>query len=194
MIRYATLLVLLLGCSLLHAEEPQDHAKMRKEIQKQLELIQPGQEHADLKKLAGQWDVTMVMGSRDLDFNGSATASMILGDRFLVVDGSGKPSGRDSAFRYTIGFDRRHNEYVITLRDTAGTYPVHARGKAMKDSIRMVGKDNDPRMSAMGLTKKFAFQFDVRSDNEFAIETIYIDTRTSDEKDRPAFQYVFKRR
>ena len=169
-------------------------ATQRAEMMRQMQLIGPGPEHRELKSLAGSWDVKMFRGNSDLGFNGSATASMILGDRFLVIDGRGTPSGRNTEFRYTIGFDRRHDQYVILCLDTSGTYPVTARGKASESGIRLRGTDDDPMMKKMGYgEKKFAFDLDIQGDAEFTIETIYIDTRTEPEKLRPAFRYVFKR-
>ena len=169
-------------------------ADQRAEMMRQIQLIGPGPEHKKLKSLVGSWDVTMLRGTNDLGFKGSAKASMILGDRFLVIDGKGTPSGRVAEFRYTIGFDRRHDEYVILCLDTSGTYPVTARGGATESGIRLLGTDDDPVMKKMGYgEKKFAFDLNIQGDEEFFIETIYIDTRTEPEKLRPAFRYVFKR-
>lgn len=166
---------------------------MREEFARLQKLAQPGEEHAQLKKLVGSWRVSMKTGEKSWGFDGEADSSMILRDRFLVIDGHGKTGNRESAFRYTIGFDRRHDEYVIILMDTAGTYHVTARGKPSEQGIRMIGTDDDPQMKKMGLVKKFAFDLDIKGDDEFSITTMYIDTRTKDEKLRPAFTHIFAR-
>ena len=77
--------------------------------------------------------------------------------------------------------------------DSTGTYPVSARGKPTDNGIRMFGTDDDPHMKKLGYVKRFAFDLNIKGDDEFSITTIYIDTRTKDEKLRPAFRYVFTR-
>ena len=165
----------------------------RDEYARLLKLAQAGEEHAELKTLVGSWKVTMTMGDRDLGFAGTAEAETILGDRFFVVDGKGMIAKRESAFRYTIGFDRRHDEYVIIVFDTSGTYPVTARGKKSDGTIRMFGTDDDPNMKKMGFEKKFALDLTIKNKDDFSITTIFIDTRTKDEKLQPAFTYHFTR-
>ena len=194
--RYSMLSVLLVFMfSAAPAQQPGPTRQQQAEMMRQLKLVGPGPEHKELKGLVGNWTVSMLTGDADMGFDGSANATMILGDRFLVVDAKGAPGGRDVAFRYTIGFDRRHDEYVIQNLDTTGTYPVSARGKANEGVIRMLGTDDDPMMKAMGYgQKKFAFELKITDENEFSIETIYIDTRTDPEKFRPAFRYVFQRK
>jgi hypothetical protein len=164
------------------------------EMQKLLELTKPSAEHLRLKKLAGAWGVSMKAGGQDAGFQGSAESGMILGDRFLVIDGQGKSGGQDMGFRYTLGFDRRHGEFTIELLDTTGTYPVFARGKATDEGCRTFGTDDDPYMKKLGLTKKFVFDLHIKSDDEFTLATLFVDTRTKEEKLLPAFEYVFKRK
>ena len=178
---------------ILLAEDEQAKQKQREEFARLRILAEPGEEHAQLKKWVGSWKVSMLAGEKDMGFDGTAKASMILGDRFLVIDGKGKTGNKESAFRYTIGFDRRHNEYVIILMDSTGTYHVSARGKPTESGIRMFGTDDDPHMKKLGFAKKFAFDLNIKGEDEFSITTIYIDTRTKDEKLRPAFRYVFTR-
>ncbi len=178
--------------TLLAQDEP-TKGKQREEFARLRMLSQPGDEHVQLKGLVGSWKVSMKADGKDTGFNGTAKAETILGDRFLVIDGQGKTGNRESAFRYTLGFDRRHDEYVIILMDSTGTYHVSARGKPTENGIRMFGTDDDPHMKKMGFVKKFAFDLDIKAPDEFSITTIFIDTRTKEEKLRPAFQYVFSR-
>ena len=165
----------------------------REEFARLRQLALPGEEHARLQQLTGSWKVSMQAGDTNWDFDGTAEASMILGGRFLVIDGKGKTGNRASAFRYTVGFDRRHDEFVLILMDTAGTYHVTARGKPIGNAIRMFGTDDDPQMKKMGLVKKFGFDLEIKNADEFSITTIFVDTRTDEETLRPAFAHVFTR-
>ena len=155
-------------------------------------LAKPGKEHAELKSFVGNWSVQMTAGKKTMG-TGTAQASSLLGDRFLVLDGRLSVESKASEFRFTIGFDRRNEEYELTLMDTAGTYSVSARGKRVDNRIRVFGTDNDPFMKKMGIDKKFAFDLELLGKDKFSITTIYVDNRTPEEKLIPAFQYVFLR-
>jgi hypothetical protein len=195
MLRWITTFSLLIvPAGMLSAQDQPAAKQQAQELAKLREQAEPGQQHARLKKLAGSWNVAMKAGGRDAGFVGSATAEMILGDRFLVIDGQGNAQGQESAFRYNIGFDRRHEEFIILAMDTTGTYPVSARGKPTETGSRMFGTDDDPHMKKLGFVKKFAFDLEIKSDDEFSIFTLWVDTRTKEEKLLPAFQYVFTRK
>jgi len=192
-LRFTLLFAMALQTTSLFAEDETNRQEARKEFARLQKLAQAGEEHAELKALVGSWKVTMTMGENDVGFAGTAQAETILGDRFFVVDGEGLIGKRKSAFRYTIGFDRRHDEYIIIVMDTSGTYPVSARGKRGEGAIRMFGTDDDPNMKRMGLKKKFAIDLRIKGSDEFSITTHWIDTRTKEEKLRPAFTYHFSR-
>ena len=170
-----------------------DDAKAREDFKRLVELAKPGPEHKQLKTLTGQWKASILMRDKDTGFVGTAIASTILDDRFLVIDGTGSTGNRKSAFRYTIGFDRRNSEYVIILMDTSGTYHVTGRGKPTEGSIQVFGTDNDPHMKSLGFEKKFGFELEIKSADEFSITTIFVDNRTKEEKLMPTFRHVFTR-
>ena len=190
------LFILAIACAAtsttLFAQDTQKQEAARREMLKQLELTKPGQEHAELKNLAGDWNVLMIVGGRQIGA-GTAQAATIIGDRFFVLDGELETRQKTTQFRFTIGYDRRNSEYEITLFDSAGTYSVSARGKREQNTIRMIGTDNDPFMKKKGFDKKFAFDLKLVSEDEFSIATIYIDNRTKTEKFIPSFEYQFKR-
>ena len=192
MFRALTVITLLVAPSFTIAQSP-DQAKAKEDFKRLMELAKPGPEHEQLKTLTGNWNVEMLMRGKDTGFAGTATVATILEDRFLVIDGTGKTGKRKNAFRYTVGFDRRNSEYVIILMDTSGTYHVTGRGKPVEGGIRVFGKDNDPHMKSLGFEKKFGFELDIRSPDEFSITTIFVDTRTKEEKPMPTFRHVFRR-
>ena len=163
------------------------------EMKKQLELTKPGKEHEELKRLTGNWKVTVELPGNQKGPTKSASAKTILGDRFLVVDGSTVIFNKPTSFRYTIGFDRRNTEYEISLRDDSGTYSVIGRGKRKGDTARVVGNDNDPFMKKMGIDKKFAFDMKFVNEDEFSIATVFVDNRTEVEKYMVAYTLKFSR-
>jgi hypothetical protein len=162
-----------------------------------LELAKAGPEHKELAALAGDWKVEMLMPPKSpkVKLEGTATVGSTLGERFVELKGAvgvGGPS--ETAFEFTIGFDRRHDDYVIVAQDTYGTYFVTGRGKKTDKGLLMFGEDDDPMMKKMGFKKKFAFGLDVRSKDDFSVVINFVDTRTPEEKLIPYMEYKFSRK
>jgi hypothetical protein len=158
-----------------------------------LEQARPGPEHERLAVLAGDWEVQLrQFGAEQPLATGAAEGASILEGRFVDVSGELEGHG---AFRFTLGFDRRHGEFTITLADTNGTYAVSARGEEQQDGrIRMRGRDDDPYMQSLGLEKEFVFDLVLEGEDAFRIELFFVDTRT---EERPLLEqvvYAFARR
>jgi hypothetical protein len=160
-----------------------------------LAQIQPGPEHEELAKLAGNWTAEMRLppGSPQPTMSGSATIATVIGGRFLVIDASLAGGGQTQELRHTLGFDRRHGEYTIHAIDNYGTYAVTGRGAERDGQILMYGVDDDPQMTRMGLEKKFAFSLDIGSADEFTIGIHFVDTRTPENKLIHYMDYLFRR-
>lgn len=138
-----------------------------------MRLGQPGPEHEELAKAAGEWESTLTMRMMpDTDpmvESVSATAEMILGGRFLEIVSTGKMMGQDSEHRTIMGFDRRHEDYTMIGLDTTGTYWVTARGVRDDDGvIRMHGEDDDP----MG-KQVYTFEYEVISEDEHEFRVLF---------------------
>ncbi len=165
-------------------------------VEQLLEQSRPGPVHERLGRLAGDWEVIRryaAQGANETIVEGRA--STILDGRFLVVDFSLESAQGSESFRYTLGFDRRHDEYSIVVMDTTGTYFVTARGAESDGVIRMMGVDDDPHMARLGWgTKKFAFELALEDDDRFVITTIFVDTRTPEEKLMPSLELEFLRK
>ena len=117
----------------------------------------PGPEHTELAALAGTWDIemTFTMGpGLNMTMSGRGTNRMILGDRFLISEASGKdPKSGYAVETFSIyGFDRRSNDFTIMQYDSTGTYGVGAIGKraAGANEVSMRGE-----MSEHGGIKKY---------------------------------------
>lgn len=169
---------------------PQDPSP---ELEALMEQARPGPEHGRLAALEGGWDVLLrQFGVEQPLAKGSAEAASILEGRF--VDVGGEFEAGLGAFRFTLGFDRRHGEYTITLADTNGTYAVAARGEEQDGRIRMRGSDDDPYMASLGLEKEFAFDLVLDGEDAFRIELFFVDTRTDERPLLEQLVYAFERR
>ena len=164
-------------------------------VEELLEQSRPGPVHERLGRLAGDWEVIRRYAAQSADETiGEGRASTILDGRFLVVDFSFDGEQGSESFRYTLGFDRRHDEYSIVVMDTTGTYFVTARGAESDGVIQMTGVDDDPGMARLGWEKKFAFELALEDDDRFAVSLFFVDTRTAEEKLMPYLEIEFLRK
>lgn len=183
--------VALLATALTAAPHPQQEPDPA--LEALLEQARPGPEHERLAALAGEWEVQLrQFGAEQPLATGAAEGTSILEGRFVDIDG--ELEAGHGAFRFTLGFDRRHGEFTITLADTSGTYAVSARGGELDGRIRMRGRDEDPYMQSLGLEKEFVFDLVLEGEDAFRIELFFVDTRT---EERPLLEqvlYAFVRR
>ncbi len=149
-----------------------------------------GPEHEALATLVGDWSV--FVPDRQ-DSIGRAVGSALLDGRFFQVE-VWLDAGPVGHVIYIIGFDRRHEEFTVAAMDDTGTYLVSARGTPSDDGrIKMYGIDDEPTMTAMGLTKEFVIALTLRSKDRFMIETLMIDMRTEARTEIPFFVYELSR-
>lgn len=167
-------------------------------VQQQLELTKPGPEHQKLARHVGKWNVAVRMGSgaNAVSYTGTGEGRMVVGGRFLQLEYQAKQETDTTEGLMLLGFDRRHKRFTMSAHDSFGTYVVSSRGTMDESSgkIRMHGTDDDPVMKALGHEKAFVHVLDPRSDDEFAIEIWFVDTRTAARKEFKYMEYVFTRR
>lgn len=149
----------------------------------------PGAEHAELGRLVGDWAVSVAERPGPI---GTAAVRMRLEGRFLEIEAH-LDAGPVSHVIYTVGFDRRHDAYTVTVMDDTGTYPVHARGTRDGGIIKMYGVDDDPGMARMGLTKEFVIVLEMTDVDHLAVETRFIDTRTEARTEMSFLRYALTR-
>ena len=164
----------------------------------QIRMMKPGKEHEELARLVGTWDVEVRMGSGKQGgvSNGSGTSRMKVGGRFLEIEYQARSDKSELEGIFSIGFDHRHQKYVLVAMDSFGTYFVTSQGTRDEKTgkIRMAGTDDNPTMKAMGYTKEFLHVLDQKSDDEFDIEVWFVDTRTPARKEIKAMEFRFRRR
>ena len=155
----AHVLSLLLGLAVLgqlpagaQVQLPEDMtAEQLADIQRRIaEAAQPGDEHALLATLAGEWHQVLKLrpapGADVMTMEGTATSEMILGGRFLKTESSLHLPGVEGGSLSFLGFDRRSGEFTTIGMDTEGTYWVTAKGTVGErdEFITMSGEDYDP--------------------------------------------------
>ena len=168
----------------------------RQQTREQLrELANPGPEHRELAKYAGDWTVEIRFGAGKSAtvYSGTSTNRMVAAGRFLLCKFNASFQDEVAAGVLTLGFDRRHDEYTIQSLDSWGTYFVTARGIRSQNSklIKLYGKDDDPHMKSIGLKKEFAFELDLTSSHKFSIKVYMIDNRTENRREMLMMEYQF---
>ncbi len=199
-LHFVILLIALTICNLSTAEAAKTPSAIEEATDRAalMELTRPGPEHARLKAFSGKWKVKLSIGSSNNTppLQGVANAYMTMEDRFLWIGYQAKYQTRAFKGSFTIGFDRRHQHYVLIAMDTSGTYFVTSKGEADPDSglIKLYGQDDDPYMESLGYTKEFAHVLDLTNPDHFSILVIFVDTRTPERRESTGMTFEFTRR
>jgi hypothetical protein len=87
-------------------------------------LVMPGEHHAHMKKLAGEFDYTLKMimpGMPATDYVGKRSAKMVMGDRYLDETYTGTMMGMPFEGHGTMAYDNVQKKYLNTWIDNMGT-------------------------------------------------------------------------
>ena len=106
----AAVLVVTLAATAIRAQEP----------------ARPGPEHEILKKMVGNWDMTMKLGG--MESKGTATYTMELGGLWLVGNVERDLGGTKFAGRGFDTFDAAKKKYVAVWMDSTSTRPTTMEG------------------------------------------------------------------
>lgn len=104
-----------------------------------VEFARPGEEHARLKQLVGDWAVHGKFTGFDGKLEeGDSVASftMILGDRYLRQEAVGSFLGTPFEGRGIIGYDKAVKKWVSVWLDTMGTGMMVAEGRNLPTTLR----------------------------------------------------------
>ena len=87
----------------------------------------PNENHEFLSRLAGEWNTTTSLMGLPVE-DGSASFSMILGNRFVNGDISGTFANVPYIGRVTIGYDNYKHKFVASFLNDLGTSMLWAEG------------------------------------------------------------------
>jgi hypothetical protein len=125
-------------------------AQSEKEMAEWMAMATPNTNHEILKLLEGTWkmDWSYQMTADQPGEKGTGTAEhkMILGGRFIQMDGIIDMMGQKMKTLQFIGYDNRKSEYFNLGMDEFGTYAMFCSGKYDKTKKKLIfnGKDLDP--------------------------------------------------
>ena len=87
-------------------------------------MVMPGEHHAHMKKLVGDFDYTLKMimpGMPATDYTGKRSAKMVMGDRYLDETYTGTMMGMPFEGHSTMAYDNVQKKYLSTWIDNMGT-------------------------------------------------------------------------
>ena len=182
--KQAILIALLVCTSLVAAQDkpaekkqpppPMPGGQSMEEMMKQAQqMAAPVEQHHRLAKREGHWKVSgtfNIPGAPPMTFTGTGDAKMILGGRFLQINGSAQAAnpGMNSESLTVIGFDKRTNKYTMWAIDTYGTYSISATGDHddATNTTTFLGENEEPGMG------KIPFKFVIKDvdDTHYTLE------------------------
>jgi hypothetical protein len=148
------------------------------------EFPKPGPEHAVLKTLEGNWDLTMKFGG--METKGTVTYKMELGGLWLVGNLESEVFGAKFTGKGLDSYDPAKKKYVGVWIDSMSTSPMFLEGTYDKDKKTMTMAGEGPGMD--GKPTKYKSVSVMPDDN-----TINFSMYMGDGKE-PAFTIVYKRK
>lgn len=119
-------------------------------MQKWMEYMTPGPMQEELSKMAGDWTAHSTMwmqpGAEPVKSEGSVSAEMIMGGRYLVMKHKGSMMGMPFEGMSIDGFDNASKTFNSIWIDNMGTGIMNSTGNASDDgkTISYVGSMVDP--------------------------------------------------
>ena len=137
-----------------------------------MQLIMPGEHHAHMAKLAGNFDYTLKMwmdpAAPPTESTGKRTAELILGGRYLVEKYNGQFMGMPFEGQSIMAYDNVQKKYLGTWIDNMGTGIMFTSGSCDgKGTWTMSGDMADPATGKMVSTRSVTKIVD---DNTFVME------------------------
>jgi len=172
---------------------PSSSADMQSQMQQALAAAQPGPQHAQLMKVAGDYttrETFYASGSEPQESTGTAKLKPILGGRFLEEENSGQSFGQPYSGLRLYGYNNGSKQYeAIWIYDGSTAFLVldgtsDDNGKTVRYSGAFLGPDGERQTLRVTITHDDADHFTVKLLGESAggmstLETVYTRVRKS---------------
>lgn len=128
----------------------QEEGEMSPEMQAWMEYMTPSENHQIMAESVGEWSTKATFwqepGGEPMVSEGTATAEMLLGGRYLQMINKADMMGMDFEGISTVAFDNATQEYINTWIDNMGTGLMICKGKYNEETnkIEMEGTYVDP--------------------------------------------------
>lgn len=119
-------------------------------LQRSHQLAQPGDQHALLRRLVGDWDVavrTIRDGAPAVAGRGRMQGKAILGGRYVQLDFTYELGGASVAAVQVLGYDALLERFTSSWRDTLTTWALECDGApspSWRDGMALTGRIVEP--------------------------------------------------
>lgn len=143
----------------MHGEMPEMTPEQQAEMQMWMKAATPGEEHAHLAEMAGDWNLSIKMweepGAEPSVSAATASSEMVMGGRYLHETVTGSFMGMPFVGEGLTGYDNVNEEYWSTWVDNMSTGVMTARGNWDEEAHGLVfhGKYPDPVKGGMAKSK-----------------------------------------
>ena len=151
-----------------------DTPSMEEMMAAYMKLSQPGEQHAMLKPMAGEWAVDgkfrMAPDAEWMSSKSDASLEWVLGGRFLRQEVSSPPSDfmpyPFEGLGY-LGYDNFEKKYVSVWMDSMGTMVLTGSGAGGDNSVSVEGKYPDP---LGGGYKPYRWVYEIHDKDHFTMK------------------------
>lgn len=131
-----------------NAKQPEVRVPDGEVLRRAQELSRTTVHHDRVKKLAGQWNVTVrtpMGGGKTREDKGTVFGAPVLGGRYVALNYKLRILGRDIDALQMVGFDTLRSQYTSTWRDNQTTWSVDCAGEPGKeaDVLTLTGRLHD---------------------------------------------------
>lgn len=142
---------------------PQDPKPSAAALQRMHQLAQPGEPHALLQRLVGDWDVVVhtSLDGTGQEGRGRMQGKALLGGRYVQLDFAFKLQGADVAAVQVLGHDALLGRFTSSWRDSLSTWATECAGApsaAWRDGLALAGTLIEP---ADGATRPFRLELEL---------------------------------
>lgn len=106
-------------------------------MEKMVALATPGEEHAELAKHVGSWDISykmrMAPDAEWMEIEGTSEAREILGGRYVLEEIDMNVMGMPTQGIQILGYDKMADEYTALWMDTFSTWWIQSSGNREDD-------------------------------------------------------------
>lgn len=119
-------------------------------LQRSHQLAQPGERHALLQRLVGEWDVavrTLRAGAEPVTGRGRMQGKALLGGRYVQLDFTYELGGAAVAASQVLGYDALRERFTSSWRDTLTTWALECEGApspSWRDGMALTGRIVEP--------------------------------------------------
>jgi hypothetical protein len=151
----------------------QEEAAANPEMEAWMNYMTPSETHHAIAESVGEWTTKatfwMEPGGEPTVSEGTATAEMILGGRYLQMTNKGNMMGMEYEGLSTVAFDNATHEYINTWIDNMGTGLMICKGKLNEETgkIEMEGTYVDPMT---GTEEPFRQTYQIVDNNHHLLE------------------------